>query len=333
MRDTTITFRGKGYDPFIDYLKGISIFWVVMTHAINPIIHDYILFCLWGDLAVPIFLLIQSIHIYKKDNSPIIINWEKIWNRVIKPFLFVQLFIFLVGISARIAFHKSYIDFVEFFVYQGGTGRGSYYVKMYLQFAILIPIFYPIFKKNIHLGGGILLMVSLISEIIFSYYDYYTIWQWICFRYLFILYLGYMVAKRGINLNTKTLCLSAISITIILMLQYSDYSYEPIFYDNPWKIFHWPVYFYVAYLLIYLLFISYKDTHKLILNIILLMGKYSYEIFLFQMIVFFISDMTIRTYAFSLGYISSFIYILFTISFSICPVLLYKHYIIKLNKK
>ena len=322
----TISFKKEGYDPFIDYLKGIAILWVVMTHAITPIIHDYILFCLWGDLAVPVFLLIQCIHVYKKDSINNNVNIVKIWKRIIKPFLYIQLFLFILSIGYRYFSHKPVLEFVEDFVRSGGIGRGSYYVKMYLEFVLIIPLLYPLLRKNSKLGGAFLLFLSCLFEFLFSFLDLYLLWQWICFRYVIIIYLGYVIAKNGIILNIKNILLSIISIIVILVFQYSNCIFEPFFYDNPWKIFHWPIYFYVAYLLCFLLFVSFNRTRGLLLNVVLLMGKYSYEIFLFQMIIFYITDVTIRTYAYEHGYLTAFLYISFVVVFSISPVLIYKHF-------
>ena len=63
-----IDFKNYGYDPQIDYIKGLCILFVIWTHAINRSELGYILFPYWGDTAVPIFLIIQAFHYYKKGN-------------------------------------------------------------------------------------------------------------------------------------------------------------------------------------------------------------------------------------------------------------------------
>lgn len=62
----SLTFNRDGYDPLIDYLKGLCILFVVIQHSIPTALHHYTMFALWGRLAVPIFLLIQVFHAYKK---------------------------------------------------------------------------------------------------------------------------------------------------------------------------------------------------------------------------------------------------------------------------
>lgn len=61
-----LTFKTDGYDPLIDYTKGLCILFVVIQHSIPTVLHHYTMFALWGRLAVPLFLLIQVFHTYKK---------------------------------------------------------------------------------------------------------------------------------------------------------------------------------------------------------------------------------------------------------------------------
>ncbi len=149
----TIFFKREGYNPLIDYIKEIRILWVVLTHAISTKMHDYTLFCLWGDMAVPLFLLIQCIHVYKKEEKPNAINWRKIWQRIIKPYLLVQFVILVIGVFFYYLIKESPSAFIHDYILLGGQGRGSFYPKMYLEFAILIPLFYPVFRLNSRLGG------------------------------------------------------------------------------------------------------------------------------------------------------------------------------------
>ena len=322
--ENKITFCKEGHDVFIDYLKGVCILWVVMTHAFNSLIHDYTLFFLWGDMAVPIFLLIQCVHVYKRDEAPKPLNWTKIYHRIIRPFLILQLLIFILGLTAQYLRHQPLTDFVVDFLTLGGKGRGSYYVKMYLQFAILIPLLYPLFKKNSLVGGGVLILFSVIFEVVFSYLDCYILWQWLCLRYLMLLYLGFVIARNGIDMNVKTILLSLFSIVVILWFQYSDIKLSPFFYDNPWKDFHWPIYFYVAFMLLFMLHRLYSFLPEKLNSLLSVMGRHSYEIFLFQMLVFYVTDMTIRGWALRHGYLAYGGYMLIVITASILPVLWYK---------
>lgn len=154
MKSYVINFKKDGYDPFIDYLKEICILWVVFAHAISKTFHDACLFCLWGDMQVPLFLLIQCVHQFKKTEVSMP-NWSKMWKRIIKPFLIVEAILFILGILlAYFSPNGKVSEFIEPFVQLGGTGRGCYYPKMYIEFAILIPLLFPLLRKNKWLTGG-----------------------------------------------------------------------------------------------------------------------------------------------------------------------------------
>ncbi len=87
------TLNKVGYEPFIDFLKGLCILWVICEHCMP--LPAYVLFGYWGKMAVPVFLIIQSFHMYKKNNLalPGITN---LYKRILQPFLITTLF---TGIS------------------------------------------------------------------------------------------------------------------------------------------------------------------------------------------------------------------------------------------
>jgi len=127
----------------------------------------------------------------------------------------------------------------------------------------------------------------LLIEIICSYTQINDkVYRLLCLRYIFLIYLGYEWAKRGVLLNGKTLTAAAISIAFILIFQYTDWNLEPLFFHHiGWKIYHWITYFYVATLFVFILRLFYNRQSKRINNILLQMGRYSYEIYLLQMLV------------------------------------------------
>lgn len=66
MNERIIVLQKDGYEPFIDFLKGVCIILVIITHTIPYEIEHYSLFEIWGRTAVPIFLIIQCYHVFKK---------------------------------------------------------------------------------------------------------------------------------------------------------------------------------------------------------------------------------------------------------------------------
>ena len=93
-----LSFNTKEYEPFIDFLKAYSIFCVVLAHCLPIVLYDYTLFRIWGDMQVPMFVLIQTFHAYKQGVCPSI-NIRKIHKRIIAPYIIIQTFILLVLLS------------------------------------------------------------------------------------------------------------------------------------------------------------------------------------------------------------------------------------------
>ena len=54
--DVKLYLNKTGYDPSIDYLKGLCIIFVLIVHCIPKQVRDFTMACLWGDMAVSVFL-------------------------------------------------------------------------------------------------------------------------------------------------------------------------------------------------------------------------------------------------------------------------------------
>ena len=93
-----IKLKRDGYDEYLDYLKGMSIIMVLINHGAQNIV-DMALFPIWIYEAVPMFLLIQVFHAYKKRTvqNPSI---KKIWERILRPFVYTQI-VFIVYCFSR----------------------------------------------------------------------------------------------------------------------------------------------------------------------------------------------------------------------------------------
>lgn len=145
-------------------------------------------------------------------------------------------------------------------------------------------------------------------------------------RYLFLIYLGYIWAtnKMSRKLSAKQILISLISLAILLALYYSTGSLKPFLHDTPWRPFHWICYFYVALLLPWLIWKLYDRLPDGVKRFIGEIGKWSYEIFLVQMMVFTLYPHT----RFSVGnpYLDTLIFIVISTSIAIFPVLLWKRY-------
>ena len=140
-----ITFNKSGYDPFIDFIKAYAIIMVVFTHCIPTSVYNYILGCLWIDVQVPLFLLIQVFHAYKNEKNPKI-NIKKMAKRIVLPFAIIQfvIFIILALFSKDNIYNLLNINILT----GGGYGPGSYYFWVYIQFAFLLRWAYPFLERH-----------------------------------------------------------------------------------------------------------------------------------------------------------------------------------------
>lgn len=85
-----IVFNKTGYDPFITFLKGYAILCVVLAHSVPNIEHSGYEF--WGSMQVPLFLLIQTFHVFKRDTATL--SLKKLLTRIVIPFLILQTILF-----------------------------------------------------------------------------------------------------------------------------------------------------------------------------------------------------------------------------------------------
>lgn len=281
-----IEFNKEGHDGFIDFLKAYSIFFVVVSHCLPRVYWDKILFEVWGDMQVPMFLLVQTFHAYKKGKQPHL-NLPKMASRIIIPFVFIQLMI--IGIL-WLCFSENLPDLAIHALCFDGKGPGSYYILVYIQFAVLLPLLFPLVEKWPDKAFlSLILALSIGLEILFSLIDLPdSVYRLLCVRYLFLVYLGLVWVRQGIRINVLTISLSLISIAVILFFLKTDYDLEPWLYQTEWKFHRWICYFNVTWLLPFLLHRIYKwiQKNKWLNNIVSEIGKCSYEIFLVQMLVF-----------------------------------------------
>lgn len=279
-----ITFNTKGYDPFIDFIKAYAILCVLLGHSLLPL--GKIGYSLWAGMQVPLFILIQSFHCYKKDELKV--NISKIFRRVFVPFLILEAVVFLIALL--LDFHEcNYL--ITKFLNAGGYGNGSYYPWIYLQVALLLPVFGKLLKLLnktwsfilfILICEGMEVLVSCIgmSEVLY---------RLLAIRYVFLFYMGWLWAKEGIKINAFSVLLSVISLVAIIYFEYFSINNEPWFFKTGWKSHRWPCYFWVAYgltVILYELYQKLKDNNWIV-NIIKTLAICSYEIFLVQMTIRF----------------------------------------------
>lgn len=151
-----VEFKRRGYDPFLDFLKGFCIFSVVLNHCLFTALHlpkTFLLFLYWGQLAVPLFLILQAYHVFRRDYQPVNgAQLAKMLRKIFLPFACVTLLEFLLQLAFK---DYSFLELAKRTIRSGGLGPGSYYFWVYLQFFFIVPAVYWFFdKKNIGMLGG-----------------------------------------------------------------------------------------------------------------------------------------------------------------------------------
>lgn len=302
--DKVIKFNLSGYDPFIDYIKAYAIICVLIGHTFPYL--NYMGYGLWAGMQVPLFVLVQSFHVIKKDNPSF--NFKKIIWRVLIPYLLIQSMV-LICILSRFE-GGALQNQILYFVISGGYGPGSYYPWIYIQIALLLPFINRMMSKGTKKQLAILfLIICELFEIIFSIIDLPDFIHRLLFvRYFFLFYFAWLWVKDGIIINKWTIAISVISFLSIIYFEYFSIDDEILFYKTAWKFHRWPCYYYIAVGGAFLLNCMYKSvSQKVIIDkFIKLLAKCSYEVFLIQMFVLYIyPDNTINDILIGIGGVSS----------------------------
>ena len=275
-----ISFNKTGYDPFIDFIKAYAIICVLFGHTLP--FHDYWGYGLWAGMQVPLFVLVQAFHSFKKGSRDT--NLKKIFLRVVLPYMMVQslaLIYFLCVAPTKL----------NSFLLSGGVGPGSYYPWIFIQIAFLLPIVNKWLDKNKDNKTKVLIIFLVMCEafeILFSVIDLPDgIYRLLAVRYIFLFYFAWVWVKDGIVINILTTLLSVLSFIAIIYFEYFSIDDEVLFYKTAWKYHRWPCYYFVAIWGGYLLRMLYESlcSIKYIMKSTRLLAKCSYEIFLVQMIV------------------------------------------------
>lgn len=278
--DKAISFNKAGYDPFIDFIKAYAIICVLIGHTLP--FPDYWGYGLWAGMQVPLFVLVQAFHSFKKDNP--VVNLEKIFLRVVLPYILVQsIAILFLLCNGSINVNSVLLD--------GGIGPGSYYPWVFIQVAVLLPFVKKWLDKNYDKKLKVLISFLIICEsfeILFSVIDLQDdVYRLLAIRYLFLFYFAWIWIMDGIIINWKTTILSLLSFIAIIYFEYLSVDDEVLFYKTGWKFHRWPCYYFVAVWGVYLLRKLFEVLQKkaYIMKSINILAKCSYEIFLIQMLI------------------------------------------------
>lgn len=128
-----IIFNTKGYDPFIDFIKAYAIICVLIAHTL-PV--GNLGYGLWAGMQVPLFLLVQAFHFYKKDDSQV--DFKKLCQRILLPFAMISLIEILL-----LNFNNSDIECNKLIISGLINGGGMGQVPIFHLFIFKFHYYFP----------------------------------------------------------------------------------------------------------------------------------------------------------------------------------------------
>lgn len=308
---------------FLDFLKGVAIICVIFIHNLpDAVLSETKSFFHIGQ-AVPIFMVTSGYLGYAKYSKSTKIDtvdqFSKLIKRVLIPFWIV------LGIQIIFKLGMNNLNLKSLFE-KGGIGPGSYYPYVFIQCSLVLPVIIAIVnrcKKTI-VSVSIMIIISALLNAVLTWFDVSEpMYRLLAVRYIFYIYLGCMWKKEGVKSKSILFALTLISAIFVYLQRYEHLNFEPFIY-NDWRGYNYLGAFYtlgVIYMLnqFYELPIANKFKSALVL-----IGSYSYEIFLTQMFIFSFIKIRMFTEIDSMLW-RQIIYISLTFFFSIVPIMVWHH--------
>lgn len=140
----------------MDLIKGILILEIILTHFCSSETALKYYFAFWVDRAVPMFMIISGYVSAKSMEKKGITSIDQAYKlSVILPkfirYTIPLLLVFPIEwgcmlLTQEVHTVNPYIIFINFV--QGGTGPGSYYYPLMIEFLIIFPVIYFIVKAG-----------------------------------------------------------------------------------------------------------------------------------------------------------------------------------------
>ena len=271
----------------MDVLKGIGILFVIFSHfgwSTEQRLKMFFPFLV--DMAVPIFMVISGYVYFFSFEKNKIGTYEDSWKlkflipKIIRysiPFFITIIIEFLCALL----FHKlDYLFFID--VFRGGTGPGSYYFPIMIQFLFVFSFIYFFVKKYGFKGFMLIVLLNGLYEFfqrIFLLNE--ECYRLLLFRYISVIAFGSLLASEHKKQIKPLFYIFAfiIGVGFILLISYTSYTPKIIIY--------WSGTCFLATLYILPLSALLIEKCKNVrLRILESMGKASFNIFLAQMVYF-----------------------------------------------
>lgn len=298
----------------IDFLKGLAILWVICEHSFPSTIVES-LRQYFPITAVPLFFSITFFLSFKKlsENRRYYDAWfnikrvKAIWNKLLLPFLIVTF------LGACIFVWKG--GNISSIILEGGVGPGSYYIWVYIQIWLLIPLLFFILDRFNNYGIIIVFGLCIVLNVLCSILqipDY--LWRLLCVRYISLSVVGYMWLNQKRYRKSLVLLLGLLSYLYLIFLRANDY--EPWIHNGGWSIHNYPCYFFTLALILLLQYVWRWFKEWRISSFFVWCGQNSWYIFLMQML--YLGFIDVNSFFFiQNSFIRKFIFLLSTFIFSI----------------
>lgn len=281
---------------WVDYLKAIAIVLVIINHSLTDTKKLNLGGPFWISMAVPIFMIVSGFTYSMSSERRNIESFKEYFNkdlmktrlsRLIIPYLIIfileLLFIFIVPIK----FPSMNIDLklpISLLFLSGGIGPGSYYFPILIQLLFLFPFMLFFFKKS--KGGSIafFFLAQLIFDMLLNIIPIPgRLYRLLIFRYLAFIIMGITLYYKKDKNNISLIILALSSTIYIWIVNYSNYI--PKLFTN-WTGTSLPtVFLALAFVVLAMKYLEIENKNKFT-NLISLVGKASYHIFLIQKVAF-----------------------------------------------
>lgn len=281
----------------VDYLKAIAAILVILTHALSKSQRLKIGGPFWISMAVPIFMIISGFTNALSADKAGLNSIKKFYKKeelfrefsgILSPyFLIIFLEFFLAFYQLFILETGPFVSFTikDYLLYflTGGTTPGSYYIPILIQFVIVFPIMYILFKKSASKSIVLFSSIHFLFDLMANYLPIPTkIYRLLIFRYFAFIIFGIALYHCYNKLRKSIKWLSLISISYILAY---GLGYRLKLFAK-WPNTALPTVFWALTLVIVGMEYLEKEPNNRLAYLFNRIGKASYHIFLVQKVLF-----------------------------------------------
>ena len=218
----------------LDYLKGISIMFVIITHVTiySTLSNTSIVFPYFVNMAVPFFIIVSGYahsQSYEKRELKTLREYYKfkdLFNKakaIYVPFVVIYVLELILTriMDGRMVGIK---EAVHIFI-TGGLGPGSYYIPILMELIVVMPIIYWLVNRNVLQGSLSVIAVQVLLEWMIQITNFpQEIYRLLIVRYLVFLLTGVLLYKyRERQKNILLFLCMCIGAVYIWKVNYEEY--------------------------------------------------------------------------------------------------------------